>query len=171
MRKVRQVNAAGIALIKRFEGLVDGNTKTPNLDPYVDPIGILTIGWGHAITYGERFLRDNPADWKIARKLYPNGITRAQAERLLQHDVDEHSRDILHLFKRPLTDNQFAACASLAFNIGAPNFAKSSVLREINFGNYKLAADRFRLWNKAGGKVLQGLINRREAERKLFLTP
>jgi GH24 family phage-related lysozyme (muramidase) len=68
------------------------------------------------------------------------------------------------------TSNQFAAMTSLCFNIGPTNFAKSSVVRRMNEGNPKAAADAFLLWNKAGGKVLKGLTARREDEKKLFLT-
>ena len=64
---------------------------------------------------------------------------------------------------------QFDAMASLCWNIGPGNFAKSSVVRRFNDGNLMGAGDAFRLWNKAGGKVLKGLVNRREAERALFL--
>lgn len=167
---VRPINKAGLELIKSFEGIVDGNPRTVNLDPYPDPIGILTIGWGHAITFGERFLRDNPRDRALAKQLYPVGISRAEAEELLRHDIEAHSRDLATLVKVPVNDNQYAALASLAFNIGVGNFKKSSVLRFINAGDFKRSADAFRLWNKAGGKVLKGLVRRREAERTLFLS-
>lgn len=170
MVNVRPINRAGLELIKSFEGIVDGNPATVNLDPYSDPIGILTIGWGHAITYGERFLRDNPRDWAIAKQLYPVGISKAEAEDLLRRDIVEHSRDLATLVKVPINDNQYGALASLAFNIGVGNFGKSSVLRLINANNFASAADAFRLWNKAGGKVLKGLVLRREAERTLFLS-
>lgn len=167
----RQVNQAGINLIKSFEGIVDGNPKTVNLDPYADPIGILTIGWGHAITFGGRFLKNTSADRLLARKLYPNGITRAEAEQLLAHDINEHSRDLEATIGVPLTDNQFAAVASLVFNIGMKAFLRSSLLKALKTKNYKLAATRFAPWNTAGGKVLSGLVRRRAAEAKLFQTP
>lgn len=171
---MRKVNEAGIQLIKQWEGLVDGNRATLNLDPYVDPIGILTIGYGHAITFGERFLRNNPKDRKISRKLYPHGITPAEAEALLKQDIADHTRELGTLIKVPVTDNQYAAIASLAFNIGVANFKRSSVLAKLNQGKYRESADRFLLWNKGtfAGRLVQlrGLVRRREAERKLFLT-
>jgi lysozyme len=170
MMSVRPINNAGLNLIKSFEGIADGNPKTVNLDPYADPIGILTIGWGHALTFGERFLRNNSQDWAIAKQLYPVGISMAEAEGLLRHDIEEHSRDLATLVKVPINDNQYAALASLSFNIGVNNFKSSSVLRFVNAGDFKRAADAFLRWNKAGGKVLQGLIRRREAERALFLS-
>lgn len=171
---MREVNPAGIDLIKRYEGIADGNPATVNLDPYVDPVGILTIGYGHAITFGERFLRNNPKDRKLAKDLYPDGITRAEAEALLKQDITDHTRELETLIKVPLTDNQFAAVASLAFNIGVANFKRSSVLAKLNQGKYRESADRFLLWNKGtfAGRLVQlrGLVRRREAEKKLFLT-
>lgn len=167
----RKINQNGVDLIKSFEGIVDGNPKTVNLDPYADPIGILTIGWGHALTFGERFLKNNTTDWALARKQYPNGITRAEAELLLAYDINEHSRDLEAVIGVPLTDNQFAAVASLVFNIGMKNFLKSSLLKALKAKDYKLAATRFAPWKTAGGKVLPGLVRRRAAEAKLFETP
>lgn len=167
----RQVNQAGVELIKAFEGIVDGNPKTVNLDPYADSVGILTIGWGHALTFGERFLRNNVHDRALARQLYPNGITRAEAEELLKHDLSEHTRDLAVIVKVPLTDNQYAAIASLAFNIGVTAFKRSSLLKFLNQGDYKTASTRFAPWNTAGGRVLAGLTRRRAAEKALFLTP
>lgn len=167
---MRALNQAGIDLIKSFEGILDGDPSTVNLDPYLDPVGIWTIGWGHAITFGERFLR-GAKDRALAKRLYPNGITRAEAEQLLAQDVVEHTRDMDTLINVPLTDNQFAAIASLAFNIGVSAFARSSLLRYLNRGDYKTAATRFAPWNTAGGKVLRGLTRRRAAEAQLFSTP
>lgn len=167
---MRTLNQAGIDLIKSFEGILDGDPATVNLDPYMDPIGIWTIGWGHAITFGERFLR-GAKDRTLAKKLYPNGITIAEAEQLLAHDVVEHTRDMDTLVKVPLTDNQFAAIASLAFNIGVGGFARSSLLKYLNRGDYKTAATRFAPWNTAGGKILAGLTRRRKAEAALFVKP
>jgi len=168
---MRSVNAAGVNLIKRFEGIVDGNPRTVNLDPYIDPVGILTIGWGHALTFGERFLRNNPADWALARKMYPNGITRAEAEALLVHDLNEHSRDIKAVVGVPLNDNQFAALASFVFNIGMKAFLRSSLLKSLRRKDYAQAATRFAPWRTAGGRVLPGLVKRRAAETGLFQTP
>jgi lysozyme len=139
---MREINRAGLDLIKSYEGLVDGDPATVNLDPYVDPIGILTIGWGHAITYGKNFLKDNKADWKIARALYPSGISTSEAEMLLCGDIHAHTMVLDHLVTVPLTENQSAALASLAFNIGAGNFAKSTLLKLLNKGNFKAAAER-----------------------------
>ena len=69
----------------------------------------------------------------------------------------------------PTTQNQFDAMVSLCYNIGAGNFRKSTVLREHRSANYSQAAKAFLMWNKAGGKVLNGLVARREAEKALYL--
>lgn len=166
-----KINQEGIDLIKAFEGLLDGDPSTTNLDPYVDPIGILTIGWGHAIVFGKKMLKNNSLDLTMAKRIYPNGITMQQAENLLRQDIENHVNGIRNMIKVPLNDNQFSAVASLAFNIGVNNFRKSSVLLNINKRDFQKAADAFRSWNKAGKKVLKGLVRRREEERRLFLKP
>ena len=169
---MRDINPAGLDRIKSFEGILDGNPSTVNLDPYVDPVGIYTIGWGHAIVWGNNFLRTSTPNAKaIARQLYPNGLTRAQAEELLRNDIRAHSIPIEGLIKVPVTDNQFAALVSFAFNLGVNNLRNSTLLRKVNARDYDGAALEFAKWNKAGGKVLKGLTRRREAEATLFRTP
>lgn len=170
---MREINEAGITLIKSFEGLPDGNPKTLNLDWYVDPIGILTIGYGHAITFGRRFLRNTPTDKALATKLYPHGITFEAASDLLRRDLQEHLRDMAVVLRDspPLTDNQYAALASFCFNVGPARLASSTLLRLVNLNRFAEAAEQFKRWNKADGRVLAGLTRRRAAERLLFLTP
>lgn len=166
-----RINQAGINLIKSFEGILDGDPSTANLDPYADPVGILTIGWGHAIVFGKKMLRNNPSDKALAKRIYPNGISISEAEELLRQDIENHTNGIRNMIKVPLNDNQFSAVASLAFNIGVNAFRRSSVLTNINKENFLKAADAFRMWNKASGRILKGLVRRREAERELFLNP
>ena len=90
---------------------------------------------------------------------------------LLEKDLSDYCRRVESLIKVKITDNQFAALVSLAYNIGVSAFGGSTLLSYLNKGNYSAAADQFARWNKGGGKVLAGLTRRREAERKLFLTP
>lgn len=167
---MRNINQAGLDLIKRFEGILDGDPTTANLDPYLDPVGIWTIGWGHAIRVGNDFLRGS-ANRARARALYPGGITMEQAEKLLQGDVLDKCRDVEAMIKVQVTDNQYAALVSFAFNLGPANLQKSTLLRKLNAGDFEGAANEFGKWNKAGGKVLRGLTLRREAEATLFRTP
>lgn len=169
---LRDVPQEGIELIKSFEGIPDGDPSSVNLDAYLDPVGIWTIGWGHAITYQGVFLR-GPQNKGIARALYPGGITIEQAEMLLRGELVNFARDVLRLAKVPLDDGQFAALVSFAFNCGSGNLASSTLLRKLNQGDYAGAADQFLVWNKArkNGVLVElpGLTRRRRAERALFL--
>jgi lysozyme len=142
-------NAAALELIKDAEGL--------RLVAYQDPSGAWTIGYGHTVGVigGEQ-------------------ITAAQADALLAQDLAMFERGVDALAKDP-SENEFSAMVSLAFNIGLGAFAGSTVLRQHNAGDKPAAADAFRLWNKAhvDGQLVElpGLVARREAERKIYLTP
>jgi len=160
--KVRELNQAGLELIKSFEGIMDGDPSTVNLDPYLDPVGIWTIGWGHAIVYGNQFLR-GAAKKQLAYSLYPGGITKLQAESFLRQDAEEAAREVEHVVNGPLTDNQFGALVSFTFNLGPGNLIR--LMRK----GFKNVPDRILLFNQAGGKQLPGLTRRRKAERELFL--
>jgi lysozyme len=143
---MREINEAGLKLIESFEGL--------RLKAYNDGVGVMTIGYGHT---------DGVKRGDV--------ITKAQAEEYLKEDLADAIHGVEKAVKVDLSDNEFAACVSLAFNIGTGGFAKSSVCRLVNRQKYDEAADAFLLWNKGGGKVMPGLTRRRQAERKLFLTP
>ena len=145
-----KINAAGLDLIKRWEGL--------RLTAYQDSGGVWTIGYGHTAEAG-------PPAPKAGMK-----ITEKEANDILTRDLGQYERAVTKAISVAPTSNQFAAMVSLCYNIGPTNFAKSSVVRRMNEGNSKAAADAFLLWNKAGGKVLKGLTARREDEKKLFLT-
>lgn len=170
---MRFINKEGLALVKRWEGIMDGDLSTVNLDPYLDPVGIWTIGWGHAIRDAAgKFLR-GPAARVKASALYPGGITVWQAEDLLRADLLDAARDVGSLVKVPLNDDQFSALVSFEFNTGA--LQGSTLRRKLNAKDYGGAADQFPLWNKGtiDGKkiVLKGLVSRRAEERALFLNP
>lgn len=137
------INDAALELIKRHEGL--------RTTAYKCPAGVWTIGYGH--TSGVR---------KGMR------CTETQAEVWLMDDLRESEQAVDYLVKVPLTDNQRGALVSFVFNVGAGNFAASTLLRKLNAGDYASAADEFRRWNKASGKVLVGLTRRRAAEAELF---
>lgn len=165
---MRELNQAGLELIKSFEGIEDGDPRTVNLDPYLDPVGIWTIGWGHAITCDRRFLR-GPTDKAKAKALYPNGLNRVEAERLLRHDIDEHALPLDSLVKVELNENQYAALVSFVFNLGPGNLQRSTLLKLVNQKKFREAANEFVKWNKAGGQTMKGLTRRRKAEAALFL--
>ncbi len=171
---LRDVPREAIELIKSFEGIPDGDPSTVNIDAYLDPLGIWTIGWGHAIRApgGNGWLRD-PANLSVARSLYPGGITKQQAETLLAGDLLDTARDVLRLVKVDLDDGQLGALIAFTFNLGAGNLGTSTLLKKLNGGDLAGAADQFLAWNK--GRIngvlqpLAGLTRRRTAERALFL--
>lgn len=140
----------GIALLKKWEGC--------RLKAYLDPVGIWTIGYGHTSAAGLP---------KVAAGLI---ITRQEAEDILVRDLVQYESAVAKALTRSASQPQFDAMVSLCFNIGPGAFAGSTVVRKFNAGDVAGAADAFRLWNKAGGKVLPGLEFRREDERKLFMT-
>jgi lysozyme len=128
------------------------------LKGYLDPVGIPTIGIGHVIRQGEPY--------KVGQ-----AITREESRKLFKKDTAWAVDAVNRLVTRPVNQNQFDALVSLVFNIGEDAFARSTVLRETNRGNFAAAAKAFALWNKSRGRVLKGLVRRRKAEAKLFLTP
>ncbi len=169
---IRKINDNGINLVKSFEGIRDGDKITPNYDPYLDPVGIWTIGYGHAIKGGKDFLRGEQ-NRQTAKNAYPNGLTLQQCEDLLRIDLESKCKGVESLLLVNVSDNQFAALVSLAYNIGIGAFGGSTILKLINLGKFKEASEHFIDWNKAtvnGQKViLAGLTRRRLAEKELFL--
>ncbi len=169
---LRDVPQPAVELIKSFEGLVDGDPGTVNLDAYLDPVGIWTIGWGHAVRFRGQFLR-GVENRGIARALYRGGITRAQAEALLRGDLIDYAGSVLMLVKVTLTDGQYGALVSFAFNVGVGALSQSTLLRKLNARDFAGAADQFLVWNKGrkNGVLVElpGLTRRRRAERAMFL--
>lgn len=139
----------GMKLLEQFEGL--------RLEAYLDSAGIATIGWG-SIKY------PNGNKVKLGDK-----ITKAQAKEYKLHDLKEFESTVNTSVKVPLTQNQYDALVSLSYNIGSGAFKNSTLLKKLNGGDYKGAAEQFLVWNKVNSKRVQGLVNRREAERNLFL--
>lgn len=144
----RSINAAGLALIQQWEG--------KRLVAYKDPVGIWTIGYGHTDAAGPP--RVTP------------GLTLTEAEALgiLKRDLGQYERAVEAAVTVDLTDNQFAALVSFCFNVGPANFAKSTLLKKLNAGDAASVPRELMKWNKAGGKALPGLTNRRAAEAGLW---
>lgn len=165
---VRKTGVAGITLIKSFESLHDGDLSKIGLQPKMDPVGIWTEGWGHAIVdkNGE-FVRGRDK-MQLAYKL-AKIKTVEEADQLLFEDLVPRETSVKKLVKSKINQNQFDALVSFVYNIGEGNFLTSSVLKWLNAGNIKKAADSFKLFNKAGGEVMLGLVRRRLAEKELFL--
>jgi len=167
---MRRINQEGLEIIKRWEGIEDGDPTTVNLDPYICPAGVWTIGWGHSVTFnGVQLNMLNDPDGKMSRAIFPGGLTMVEAEMLLFNDTDSRAIRVSKLVKVPLNDNQFSALVSFVFNVGAGNFSRSTLLRKLNEGDYLGAADEFPKWRRAGGRILKGLELRRASERELFL--
>lgn len=138
--------APAIELIKHWEGCV--------LHAYRDSVGVLTIGFG--TTSGVK-----PGQV----------ITRAQAEALLAKDLAACVVAVKKFVKVPLSNHETGALISLAYNIGIGGLGRSSLVKALNAGRPHLeVADEFLKFVHAGGRVLQGLVNRRKAERLVFLT-
>ena len=155
-----KISQAGIDLIKSFEGLGDGDPTTVILEPYKDPVGLWTIGWGHLIRPGKAF------------KKFSEGITVEQAERLLRTDVLFAEQAVDSYVKVKLNQNEFDALVSFIFNVGGRAFLDSTLLQILNHNDNRAeAADQFLRWVYAKGRKLKGLENRRAKERELFLTP
>lgn len=95
--------------------------------------------------------------------------TLEQAKEYFAHDLNRFESSVNKLVEVPLSQNQFDALVSLTYNIGQTAFSNSTLLKKLNAKDYQGAADQFLRWNKGGGKVMKGLVRRREAERALFL--
>ena len=143
-----KIGPKGAALIKEFESC--------RLHAYRDSVGVWTIGWGHTTAAGSP-----PVGPGLT-------ITQAQADEIFLRDIVQYEMAVAGLVKVPLNQNQFDALVSLCYNIGRGNLSKSSVIRLVNKGDFDGAAKQFAKWNKAGGKVLNGLTRRRAAEMLLF---
>lgn len=139
----RAINADGLQIIKDSEGCV--------LRTYLDPVGIPTIGYGSTGSHVKPGMT----------------ITQAQAEELLRSDL-RRFEDYVAQHCAPATDNQFSAMVSLAFNIGEGALDSSTLRRKHMAKDYAGAQTEFARWNKAGGRVLPGLVKRRAKEAALY---
>ena len=139
----RQINDAGLKTIIEFEGL--------ELRAYRDAAGILTIGYGHT----------GP---DVQEKQV---ITKERAVELLKEDLNYWQKTVGYHFPN-LLDNQFSALVSLCYNVGSLPLIMT-LGKKLRAGDIQGAANEFLRWNRAGGKVLEGLRRRRRAERELFL--
>ena len=143
------VSLFGVDIICGFEG--------KRLAAYDDGVGVWTIGFGTTV--------------------YPNGIkvkkgdtcTEAQAKTYMAHDLKKFEATVNKAVTVQLNQNQFDALVSLAYNIGTNAFSKSTLVKKLNANDIRGAADQFDVWVNAGGKRMQGLVNRRAKEKEVFL--
>lgn len=152
MANLKEISEQGVNFIKSFEGF--------SSVPYNDGVGVMTIGYGHALRKKDKHLKK---------------ITEEQAVEILKEDVSIAVKNVNNLVKVDITQNQFDALVSFAFNVGVGNLKNSTLLKKLNQGDYIGAADEFLRWNKGrvNGvmKEMKGLTRRRVAERALFLEP
>lgn len=145
------ISQQGIDLIKEFEGCY--------LTAYKCPANVWTIGYGTT----------EPIDGKpISQGMT---ITQKQADELLLKNLKTYEKAVNDYTQVSLNQNQFDALVSFTYNVGTGAYKTSTLLQKLNKSDYQGASEEFAKWKYAGGKVLNGLVRRREAERKLFLTP
>lgn len=143
-----EISSAGLELITRSEGF--------RAHVYLDVAGLPTIGFGHRLLPHESF---------------PEGISEADALRILSADLRLAEQAVLRLVKVPLTQGQFDALTDFCFNLGPGRLASSTLLKALNARGYEAACEQLLRWNLAGGEINQGLRARREAEALLWTQP
>lgn len=144
------ISDEGLELIKHFEGCP--TDEEGNAVAYQDAVGVWTIGYGHTkdVQEGDKW-------------------TKEKAEFMLWRELEDEYEDYINNYVHvPLNQQQFDALCSWVYNLGPANLKKSTLLRKLNNGEYKETPNQIKRWNKAGGKVLEGLVRRREAEALLF---
>jgi len=140
---MRVTSSEGVALIKKFEGC--------ELEAYQCSADVWTLGYGHTSDVSEG-----------------DTCTAEEAESMLAEDLQEFEGYVNDLVDVDLTQNQFDALVAWTYNLGPTNLKDSTLLKRLNESNYEDAPHQIRRWNRAGGKVLDGLVRRREAEALLF---
>lgn len=153
-----QISENGLELLKQWEGF--------KLQQYKDSAGLPTIGVGHLITKAEQASGEIVINGVPVQ--YANGLTDQQALDLLSQDVQPAENAVNNNVKVVLSQNQFDALVSFTFNVGGGAFTSSTLLKVLNQGQYDQVPDQLRRWNKAGGQVVQGLVNRRQNEINLW---
>lgn len=161
---------SGIKIIKKFESLHDGDLSIIGLQPKQDPIGIWTVGWGHALRDINGSYLKGISGYQRMLDIYPDleTMTIEEADDLLEEDLDQFETQLNSLNLKP-TQYQFDAIISLIFNIGFGSFLSSTLLRRIR-GEKGSIPDAFMMWVKSGGKSLRGLQLRRKTEATLYET-
>lgn len=148
----------GIRLLAEWEG--------SRSQVYQDALGKQTIGVGHLLTGRELQTGQIMIDG-VPVNFY-NGLTENQIFDLLAQDLERFERSVTEKVVVPLRQSQFDALVSFSFNVGVGNFESSTLLKVLNQGRYDEVPNEFRRWNKGNGKVLPGLVKRRENEIELW---
>lgn len=145
------VSDKAIKMIRHHEGV--------RVKPYQDAIGLWTVGVGHLIGDGKTL----PDEWNRT-------LTMGEVDEILRKDLARFEAGVERLCPSGLTQPRFDALVSISFNFGLGNLQRSSIRMKHNRGEFEDAADSFLLYNKAGGKIFKGLVNRRNDERALYLS-
>lgn len=153
-RSALRMSQPGYDLVKAFESCMAAiRTRPGYFRPYRDSAGVLTIGWGHTNHHLPRF--DGNAVW-----------SQAECDAALARDMAVFERWVTDHAKVPLAQHEFDALVSWAFNTGGP--ATATLWKKLNAGNKAAVPSEMAKWNRAGGKVLSGLVRRRKAEGLMF---
>jgi lysozyme len=146
-----KVNKLGIDMMHHFEGC--------KLQAYQCSAKVWTIGWGNTYYQDKRPVKQG------------DKVTQEQANELFEMIMNEFSIEVRKALTKEVSENQFSALVCFAYNVGIGNLKKSTLLRKVNVNpNDETIALEFAKWNKAGGKVLNGLVRRRKAEADLYFT-
>lgn len=143
---MREIPKTAIDLIKRFEGF--------SADKYICPAGYETFGYGSLCSH------------------YPNiifPITKDEAENCLKQDLNRFAISVCKLIKVPINDNQYSALLDFTYNLGSGTLQRSTLRAKLNRGEYDSAANEFMRYIYGGGRILPGLLKRRQAEYDLFM--
>ena len=143
-----RMSAAGLAVVKEFEGL--------RLKAYKCPAAVWTVGYGHTSAAGNPIVTPDLV------------ISNDEAEQILERDMVQYEDGVRKFVKVELTQNQFDALVDFAYNAGVGALQKSTLLKKVNAGKFDEVPAEFMKWTKGGGKELPGLVRRRRAEVKLW---
>lgn len=139
---------AVVDLIKEMEGF--------RSEAYSDVVGVWTIGYGTTRVNGSKVVQGMKC-------------TEQEAEQYVFDELTPVAQRVTDMVKVPVNQNQFDALCDFCYNLGTGSLHESTLLKKLNAGDYDGAANEFAKWNQAGGKVLPGLVKRRELERQLFI--
>ena len=152
-RKTKKLGAKGAALIKAFESCM--RAVPGGFQAYFDPVQVLTICWGHTNDNGRQF--NTNSIW-----------TQQECDDEFLKDMTIFVAAVNNLVKVAINQDQFDALVSFTFNLGADSLKNSTLLKKLNAKDFAGAAQEFKRWNKAKGRVLPGLTRRRACEALLF---
>jgi len=152
------ISNEGIALIRRLEGV--------GFHAYLDSGGAWTIGVGHLLSKSER---SSGKIWIAGKPVkYSAGLADHDITLLLLSDLAKFEKDVNRLVHVPLKQHEYDALVSFVFNIGSGAFTASTLRRMLNAGQHASVPAQMRRWVRDNGKVVPGLVNRREKEIQLW---